>query len=101
MLFRKNASTSYERVLTLRKWAITQWYLPRVMMLPPPVYCSPLKRCFRETLNLCVILVNIKGNQMLPLLVDTFPFTEKIRKIEDAVIEKNLKDILPFVHGTL
>ena len=72
-------------------------FLPRVMMLPPLL---PLKEMLPRNLEslspLCVILVNIKGNQMLPvLLVDTFPFTEKILKIEDAIIEKNLRDILP------
>ena len=55
-----------------------------------------LPRNLESLSPLCVILVNIKGNQMLlVLLVDTFPFTEKILKIEDAIIEKNLRDILP------
>ena len=74
-------------------------FLPRVMMLPPLL---PLKEMLPRNLEsfsppLCMILVNIKGNQMLlVLLVDTFPFTEKILKIEDdAIFEKNLKDILP------
>ena len=54
-----------------------------------------LPRNLESLSPLCVILVNIKGNQMLLAACGHFSIHRKILKIEDAIIEKNLKDILP------